>query len=86
MGWFNDERLEEIYYHGATYGVSPEDCFLIRRKLLILMSARSSIALSIVGRVFPMPGGRRAVQVTPDWAISFAWFEEVGALTMQLEP
>jgi hypothetical protein len=86
MGWFNDDRLKEIYYEGATYGVSAEDCFLIRRKLLILMAVRSRISLPMVGKSCLMLGGRQAVQVTPDWSISFAWFEDVGALAMQLEP
>jgi hypothetical protein len=86
MGRFDDDRLEEIYQHGATYGVSPDECFLIRRKLIILMAARSRITLSVIGRPFAMPEGRLAVPVTPDWAISFDWFEEVGVFAMRLEP
>jgi hypothetical protein len=86
MGWFDDERLEDIYNHGDTYGVSPEDCFLIRRKLVILKAIASGATLGVVGTIFSFPGGRRGVRVTPDWSISFTWFEGVGAFAMRLEP
>ena len=87
MGRFDDERLEEIYYYGTTYGVSPDDCFLIRRKLLILMSARSWIALSIVGRACspclegagPFRSRRTGRSASPG---SKKW----GHSTMRLEP
>lgn len=86
MGRFDDERLEEIYYFGATYGVSREDCSLIRRSLSILRATTEGRTLPVAGRPFSLPDGRAAVQVTPDWAISFDWFEEVGAFVMRLEP
>lgn len=86
MGRFDDDRLEEIYYHGATYGVSPDDCFLIRRRLVILMAVPGRKTLEIAGRIFGLPEGRLAVQVTPNWSISFDLFEGVGAFVMRLEP
>lgn len=86
MGLFNDDRLEEIYYEGLTYGVSQADCLRIRRKILILMAMPHRISLPVVGQIFALSEGREAVQVTADWAISFAWSEGVGAQAMQLEP
>lgn len=85
MAWFNDKKLRDIYELGVAQGVSSESCFAIRRKLAILMATRSSKSHWLAGRPFSFPDGRRAVQVAPDWAISFDWIEDVGPFAMRLE-
>lgn len=85
MAWFDDKKLRDIYEFGVAQGVSSEDCFIIRRRLAILMAARSLKSHWVAGIPFALPDGRRAVQVTPAFAISFDWIEEVGSFAMRLE-
>ncbi len=85
MAWFNDKHLKEIYELGITRGISSEDCFIIRRKLAILMATRSQTTHWVAGRVLNSSGARRVVQVAPRWAVSFEWIEDVGPFSMQLE-
>lgn len=85
MAWFDDKKLKDIYESGLARGVSSEECAIIRRRLAILMAARSRVSHRVAGEPFSMPEGRLAVRVTPRWAISFEWIEDVGALKMRLE-
>lgn len=85
MAWFDDKRLKDIYESGVARGVSSEDCFVIRRRLAILMATRGRKSHWVAGEPVPMPGGRLGVRVTPDWAISFDWIEDVGPFRMRLE-
>ncbi len=85
MAWFEDQRLKHIYEKGIADGVPSEDCFLIRRSVWLLLRMRSRISHWVAGKPFTMPDGRPAVRVTPDWAISFDWVEEVGPFKMRLE-
>ena len=86
MARFDDKRLKDIYEGGVAAGVSSEDCFIIRRKLVILMATRSRISHWIAGTPSTAGPGRSAVWVTQDWAISFEWIEAVGPFEMRLEP
>jgi hypothetical protein len=85
MAWFEDERLKRIYEEGIAEGVPSEDCFLIRRSTDLLLRMRGRISFWVAGKPFTLPNGRSAVRITPQWAISFEWFEGVGPLRMRLE-
>jgi hypothetical protein len=85
MAWFDDRRLRDIYEFGLARGVTSEDCAIIRRKLSILMATRSHRSHWLAGEPRSTPDGRSAVRVTPHWAISFEWIEEVGPFRMRLE-
>lgn len=86
MAWFEDKRLKDIYDLGVAAGVSSEDCFIIRRRLVILKATREAKSHWITGAPFTFPSGRRAVRVAAGWAVSFDWIEDVGAFGMRLEP
>jgi plasmid maintenance system killer protein len=85
MAWFDDKKLKDIYESGLARGVSSEECAIIRRRLAIPMAARSHTSHRVAGAPFSMPDGRLAVRVTPRWAISFEWIEEIGPFRMRLE-
>lgn len=86
MGRFKDQRLLEIYLYGRAAGVPAADCAFIRGELLILLAVSSWTGVEIVGDVFPLQGGRLAMMLTPEWGISFEWWEGDGAFEMGLEP
>jgi hypothetical protein len=85
MAWFEDKRLKRIYEEGIADGVPSEDCFLIRRCVGLLLRMRSRIAHGVAGRPFVTTEGRSAVRLSPQWAISFDWIEDVGPFDMRLE-
>lgn len=85
MAWFEDKRLRLIYEEGIAAGVTSEDCALIRRSVQLLLRMRSRTSHWIAGKPFTAPGGRPAIRVTRDWAISFDWIEGVGPFHMRLE-
>jgi hypothetical protein len=85
MAWFDDKKLRDIYDQGVAAGVLSEDCFVIRRKLAILMATRSRVSHWVAGEPFSTPDGRLAVRVATGWAISFEWVEDVGPFRMRLE-
>jgi len=84
MAWFEDERLKDIYETGRARGVSSEDCVVILLALTILTRSRSPMSHWVAGKPFSMPDGRSAVRITPRWAITFDWFEDIGPLGMRL--
>lgn len=86
MGRFEDQRLLEIYLYGHTAGVPAEDCAEIRRKLVMLIATPTWTGIELVGEPFALETGRIAIMITPDWGISFLWWEGDGAFTMRLEP
>jgi hypothetical protein len=85
MAWLNDERLRAIYDGRVAEGVASEDCFIIRRKLELLRHMRHFKSHWVAGRPFVMPDGRRAVQVTRSWAISFDYIEDLRPFGLRLE-
>ena len=85
MGRFKDQRLLEIYLYGNTAGVPAEDCTTIRGELVTLLAVSGWTGVEIVGDVFALDG-RLAIMLTPDWAVSFEWWEGEGAFEMGLEP
>ena len=85
MRRFKDQRLLEIYLYGHTADVRPEDCATIRGELVTLLAISGWTGVEIVGDVFPL-NGRLAIMLTPDWAISFEWWEGDGAFEIGLEP
>lgn len=85
MGRFKDQRLLEIYLYGNTMGVPAEDCAAIRGELITLLAVSGWSEVEIVGDVFPLDG-RLSIMITPDWAISFEWWEGEGVFEMGLEP
>lgn len=85
MHRFRDQRLLEIYLYGHTADVPAEDCATIHRELVTLLAASSWTDAELVGDVFPL-NGRLAIMLTPDWAISFEWWDGEGAFEMGLEP
>ncbi len=85
MNRFKDQRLLEIYLYGRTAQVDPQDCAMIRRELVTLLAVSGWTGVALVGDVFPLDG-RLAVMLTPDWAVSFEWWEGDGVFEMALEP
>ncbi len=85
MGRFKDQRLLEIYLYGHTAGVPAKDCAIIQRKLVILLAIPRWTGVGILGDVFNLDG-RIAIMFTPNWAVSFEWWEGDGAFEMGLEP
>jgi len=85
MGRFGDQRLLEIYLYGHTADVPPEASVTIRGELVTLLAVSGWTGMELVGDVFSL-NGRLAIMLTPDWAISFEWWEGDGAFEMALEP
>lgn len=86
MGRFRDQRLLEIYLYGHTAGVSADECAVIQRKLAVLLAMPEWTGIELVGDAFALDSGRIAIMVTPDWGISFEWWEGEGAFAIRLEP
>lgn len=86
MGRFEDQRLVEIHLYRHVAGVPAEDCAIIWRKLELLLATPQWTGIELVGDAFALSTGRIAIMVTPDWGISFEWWEGDGAFAMRLEP
>jgi hypothetical protein len=86
MGRFEDIRLEEIYYFGATATVPAAAWPIIRRKTALLIAARRWTTLPLIGKSFPLPGGRCGVAASGNYTITFEWYEGAGAAKLRLEP
>jgi hypothetical protein len=86
MGRFDDQRLLEIYLYGRTAGVPADECAEIQRKLVILIATPTWTGIDLVGDPFVIKRGRIGMMITPDWGISFLWWEGDGAFNLRLEP
>lgn len=86
MRRFKDQRLLEIHLYGRTAGVPADDCAFIQGELVTLLAVTSWSGVEVVGEVFPLDGGRLAMMLTPEWGVSFEWWEGEGAFELGLEP